>query len=241
MRYGLIQSLFDDTQYLLGVLPQDVQCIDGDWTNYLPKYEPQAEGYETWGCTVWGTQNCIETLYRRLYNIEPNYSERFTYLRAGLKEPGGDPHKVAECIRKDGLVDAFILPVPATYEEFMDSSPIDGSMLAKGQNWLVQHDFKHEWVWKGQKPLEERLKLMRRALQYSPLGVSVSAWYNEYRDEGQPNNHWCMLFKIDTHLHIFDSYDHSIKLLPLDHNIEMCKRFYVAKKKQRSWLCSFFA
>lgn len=236
MTYGLQLRPTELNQYVYGTLPRTVVRPDGDWTAYLPQYEPQAENYETDGCTVWGTQNAIEILHKALYDTEPNYSERFTYLRAGIRPPGGDPHRVAEVIRKEGLVDASVLPVPPTWEEFIDDRLIDGSMLAQAQRWLMQYDFQHEWLWKT--PIDNHVERMREELQYSPLGVSVTAWnYPSYQDFGKPNNHWCVCFKIDTHLHIFDSYDHSIKLLPLEHNIQMCKRYYLGVRTYKcSWL-----
>jgi hypothetical protein len=79
---------------------------------------------------------------------------------------------------------------------------------------------------------------MKIALKTSPLGVSVSAWYEEngkYVDRGTRNNHWCVCYKIDEEgVHVFDSYDHSKKILSLDHNIGRAKRIWLNRKTKTS-------
>jgi hypothetical protein len=210
---------------------------DGNWEPYLPKYEPQAEFYETNGCTVWGTQNQLETFYKRLYSKEPNYSERFTYLLTPIDPAkGSDPQKVYECIRRDGLVDNDLLPVPNTKQEFLDLSRVTGSLRAKGINWLRYHEIQHEWVWRGAPP-QNALDLMKTAIKSSPLAISVSAWFmgpdGKYIDNGFPNNHWCMCYRIDDEgIHVFDSYDHSTKVLAQNHHISSAKRIWLNELKK---------
>jgi hypothetical protein len=82
---------------------------------------------------------------------------------------------------------------------------------------------------------------MKEALKYSPLGVSVTAWYEEdgvYVDRGQLNNHWCVCYGYiedegETYWKIFDSYDHSTKMLHPDHNISFCKRYSLSVKSEQ--------
>lgn len=234
--YGLVQGAEDNSAYVLGAiggLPRVVLQPNRDWTPYLPKYEPQAVNFETWGCTVWGTQNCAETLLARVVSpeIEWNFSERFNYIIAGIKEPGADPHYVIETIREHGLIANYLLPMTTTYAEFLTPKPMTDNFLEEGLKF--KFELKHEYVWKwGDNPTkEERIAKIREALQYSPLGVTVSAWFEEngvYVDNGQPNNHWCMLFgESEKGWMIFDSYDQSIKTLSFDHKIAMCKRFHL--------------
>jgi len=79
----------------------------------------------------------IETFHKFLYDTEPNYSERFTYLLTPVdRNKGCNPEKVYDCIRKYGLVDNKDFPTPKDEEEFHDVSEISGSLLAKGQYWF---------------------------------------------------------------------------------------------------------
>lgn len=248
MQYGLIEGIRDAQDYIFGksTVPRVTFQPDGNWEPYLPKYEPQAENWESNGCTVWGTQNQIETFSKRVYGIEPNYSERYTYLLTPVDPRyGADPQKVYECIRAHGLIDNDLFPVPESQEEFLDTTRITELMRYRGKQWLSRYTLMHEWLW-TQRP-DNALELMKQALIMSPLGVSVSAWWQDengkYVDNGQRNNHWCMCYRIDDEgIHIFDSYDHRKKVLRHDHIIARAKRIWVNKntlsalKRQKSIL-----
>lgn len=232
--YGLIEAPVASDEYLFGAakMPLIQYLESGDWRPFLPKYEPQAEDYETWGCTVWGTQNAMEIFYKMLYQIEPNYSERFNYITAGVKRGGTNPHTVCEDIRRNGVIEHYLLPVPRTFAEFQTPKPMTGSLLARGQHWLTTHDFMHEWVYET-KPANY-IELLRAALKTSPLGVSVSAWNkvgDTYVSYGDVNNHWCVLVHIDEEGYpwVFDTYNHSLKKLSKDHNIRRAKRIFINK------------
>jgi hypothetical protein len=248
--YGYVEDfLRDPRDYIFGSsvkMPVINFQEDGNWEPWLPKYEPQAERYETNACTVWGTQNALETIYKRIYGIEPNYSERFNAILIGLDgKTGTNPNLPCESVRNDGVIDQSELPVTKTLKEFFTPKPMTGSLLAKGQYWLGKHQFMHEWVW-DTKP-ENWKELLREALKTSPIGVSVTAWRREnglYVSDNGGNNHWCLLYRIDDDgtMWVFDSYDHSKKPLHPDHNIRRAKRFFVNRtdieglKKQLSLL-----
>jgi hypothetical protein len=178
MNYGLkLLDILDD-HYVFGgssKFPETFLQPDGQWDDFLPTYEPQAENIETCGCTVWGTHNAIEILYKRVFGTEPNYSERFNYNVLHIRCPGADPHKVAESIRQDGLCKHDVLPITNTYEEFVEPDPISGSILARGMNWLVLHDFKHEWVWKTQISNRQPSKPGRTVLRRVATSMQTSS------------------------------------------------------------------
>jgi len=241
MSYGLLDDIQEFTAYVLGgsKVPYVPYNEDGDWEEWLPKYENQTTGLgeETSGCTIWASQNQLETLYKFLYKEEPNYAERFNYLLAGIVPyRGGDPQDAHESIRKDGVIDNRYLPMPEHLEQYLDDSDITGSLLAQGQYWLKRHDYKHEWLWT--KRPANYIDILKDALQTSPIAVSVSAWNrvgDEYVSYGDVNNHYCLLYKIeDGHPWIFDSYDHSKKKLSKDHNIRRAKRIWLNKKTPRA-------
>lgn len=241
MNYGFTEELQAFTDYVFGQnqMPMVPYQEDGNWEPFLPKYENQTTkmGHETSGCTVWGTQNAIETFMKRLYKDEPNYSERFTYLNVPIDPAkGANPHLTCEAIRRFGLVDEKDLPMTNTIDEYLDRSDLTDELYEKGQKWLKKHDFKHEWVW-STKPANY-IAILKNALKTSPLGVSVSAWNKEgdvYVSTGNVNNHWCMLYKIDEDGYpwVFDSYDHTKKKLAKDHNIRRAKRFWINRKVPR--------
>lgn len=242
--YGLvIDEVKDPNAYVLGgltSLPKTVLQPDGDWTPYLPTYEPQfGETWDTQGCTVWGTLNVIEILVKKLTGREANYSERFNYIIGKVRPPGSDPHRIAEVIRSSGVIDESTLPFTKTFEEFITPDPMTGSLLALGQRWGFE--LKHEYVWNTPQTKEDRTAKIRENLRYSPLGVAVTAWNKQgevYVDDGQPNSHWCVLFgEAENGWKIFDSYDQSVKILSFDHKIAIAKRYLlIIKKPAKNWL-----
>jgi len=235
--YGLLDELFEFGAYILGgnKVPYIHYNPSGNWEKYLPEYEPQAENYETNGCTVWGTQNQIEIFHKFLYDKEPNYSERFTYNLVPVKPASGsDPQKVYDCIREYGLIDNRYLPVPDTIEEFLDMSKITDKMYDRGKKWKERYELKHEWLWTL--PPKDRTSVIRDALKTSPIAVSVTAWMqdgnNLYIDNGIRNNHWCVAYKVDDDggIWVLDSYNHYTKKLHPDHYIHRAKRIWLNRK-----------
>jgi hypothetical protein len=234
-QYGLQISYPDKKAYALGSarsLPQVVLQEDGQWDTFLPQYEPQSENFETCGCTVWGTQNCVETLEKKLTGKESNYSERFNYILNNITCPGADPHAVCEEIRMDGLVGSEVLPMADTLEAFITPKPMDSELLLTAQRWPFL--FYHEWVIFGDD--KKQKEKMKEALKYSPLGVAVYAWFpdgDKYMRMGT-DNHWCMIFGYEEgkYWKCFDSYDHSIKYLDWDFGFYCVKRFQLVEKKE---------
>lgn len=243
--FGFVEPTITPEQYILGgfsSLPKTVLQHDGKWSQYLPVYEPQFnENYDAYGCTVWGTENAIETLIKKITGKEYNASERFIYILAGVMPPGADPHVVAECIREFGLIEDCRLPMTSLFEEFLKPRPMSEELIEEARRF--PYDFRHEWVWKGKLTQSERTQKIREALRYSPLGVSVTAWFEEdgvYVDMGEPNTHWCLLVEeTEKGWLIFDSYDQSQKIISFEHNIQFCKRFLltpkVVAKPSRFW------
>jgi hypothetical protein len=225
-------------------IPLDVLVHDGQWDDYLPTYEAQADVYETWGCTVWGGQNQIEILMNFLFGIEPNYYEGYNYNIAEITPPGGDPDTVCQSFKNYGLIPT--MPMPMRYEDFCKPRPMSEGLLLKGKEWLDQYTYRHEWVIPSN-PTKMK-ELIVSTLQYSPVGLSVTAWFKDskglYVDMDMPNTHWCVCYgyRYDEQgrviLKIFDSYDQSTKELHPDHFVSFAKRIWIDKKevaKKRTW------
>mgnify|MGYP001599222192 CR=1 FL=1 len=129
-----------------------------------------------------------------------NYSDRALGIMAGTKPPGNDPAKIAETIRKQGLVLEKYLPFSSdiqTVEEYYSPNPLPESIIQQGKSWLFWYDFKHEYVFDKDTLLEEKQKRLMEALKYSPLGISVFAWAENpdgtYTKLGN-DNHWCVCY-----------------------------------------------
>lgn len=234
-QYGLYLNLFEVGAYFQGQSPVPIipYNLSGDWTNYLPFFEHQANFWETQGCTVFGALNQIETFKKFISGVEENYSERFTYLLAGVTpQRGGDVQTVYEAIRRNGLIENAFMPMTRTEREFLNRRGLTRSLLARGQNWLVRHDFRHEWLWKVRPA--DYVDVMKRALMTSPLAVSVYAWKEQnglFVSEGLDNNHWVLVYKIDdTGIYAYDHYDQAHKKLVLTHNINRVKRIWLNER-----------
>ena len=91
--------------------------------------------------------------------------------------------------------------------------------------------------------LKEKQERLKKALQYSPLGVSVYAWvFDEesglyVKENGQQDNHWCTLYgyKKGEYWKIFDTYDLTRKRLVWDYPFGCAKRYWLKKKVEQSW------
>jgi len=249
-QYGFQKPHIDETHYKsfggFISLPAIVIQPDGNWRPFLPKYERQfGTGWDSYGCTVFGTLNCLETLLKHKFNMGYDFSERYIYNLAEVEPPGHDPHDIAEKIRKEGVIEQELLPFVDSYDEFRKPRPMTKDLIDKGHLWLAKYNFKHEWLYdEDLKDLSKRHQLIRENLPCGPLGGSVTAWIlnndGEYSSNGQPNTHWVEIFAIDEQdrVQIFDSYDQSIKLLSADHDIQFVKRYVLEEKTPEEQLNS---
>lgn len=248
IKYGFVPPPEDKKDFVLGgvfSLPKVALQPDGNWYPYLPLYEKQyGTNWDSYGCTVFGTQNALETILKRLQGGAYDFSERFNYNLIGIVPPGADPKQAAQSIHEYGVIEQKDLPYVDSASEFASPRPVTKDLIAKGHKWLEQYSFGYEFVYQNVMDKEK----MREALKYSPLGVSVSAWYkndsNEYYSpKGQSNNHWCVAFRIDEmdRVWVFDSYDQSVKILAKDHDIQFCIRYQVTTLKDVAVQVSFLS
>ena len=137
-------------------------------------------------------------------------------------------------MRQYGLINQALLPMTDTYKTFLQPDPMDKSLIAEASKF--GYETRHYWLWTSTPTKAEQLRLVKEALPYSPLGISVTAWYQEgdlYVDRGLSNTHWCVLYAVsDKGYEIFDSYDHGYKTLSFDHHIEFAKGYYLATKEE---------
>ena len=204
----------------------------GQWS-ILRDDEVQARGFETNSCTSFGTINSVQSIFKELFKLDINYSERFL-AKGSETDPakgGNDPHKVAEWARKNGFVDEADLPFNdevKTIDEYY--ATLTGEALKKGQEWIKKWVLKHDWLSDGGLIPKETLM---KALRYSPLGVAVYAWAEDdglyVRPEHAKDIHWCELVGFDEGKSwtIIDSYYPFIKKLDWNFGFYFAKRYFI--------------
>lgn len=240
-KYGFLPPEILETDYLFGgqtKLKAEVLRPDGQWDSYLPVSEYQLKnGIETSNCTVYGSLNAIETLYNRLYGVSNDYSERYIGVLAETTEEGNSVNKVAEVIRKKGLIPEAVLPFNDTiksWSAYYSPKPMTTEFLKLGENWLFFHGLGYEWVF-NQYYLGDKKARLREALQISPLGISVSAWPEPkdgiYYKDGQ-ENHWVCMYGYEEgkYWKIYDSYDDTKKKLDWNYDFRWAMRYSLWKK-----------
>lgn len=241
--YGFVPPKLDSSHYVLGSsvsLPKEIIQPDGQWDKFLPPAEEQAKyGLETYNCTSFNTLNAIEILAKRIYGLDLNLSDRDLGIRAGTRPPGNDPHVVAEALRNDGVCFEVTLPFTSDLADWQEYYSYKGADKTKcdveAAALVFKFEFGHEWVFTGPVSKEVRNALMKEALTYSPLCVSVSAW-NEvdgvFVDAGMPNNHWTVVPGWNNKgWKCRDSYPDFDKVISPDHNIGYCKRYRLVLKE----------
>lgn len=233
-QYGLKLDAQKPEDYVFGAsLPFEQLQFDGDWTVFLPMTEFQdLNGIEPYACVTFTILNCVEILIKRKYGLDVNYSDRFLAYASGTKEGGNSPHIVCEFLRKIGVVTEDKWPFNAditSFEKFYE--PLPPKLYELARDFTEQWDFRHEFVQNDDASIS-------KALQCSPLLVSVSAWYqNEdglfYRPEGIVDNHATTLVyeRQNEFRRVFDSYDKPyIKDLRWQDRPMQIKRFWIQKK-----------
>jgi hypothetical protein len=249
--FGLKFDKIEQDHYFLGggfIGTEEIQP-DGQWDEFLPPEEIQnTNEVETMACTIFGTINCLEILFNKMFHEEKDFAERFNGILANISETGGSPHTAGESIRKFGLVDQILLPFDETiksWDDFYSPKPMTQHFLRKGQEFLKHFEIKHEWVFTGGTK-EEKVKLIKEALKRSPVGISVFAWSCDdegiYQQVAQPN-HWGCCYGWNNHgWKIFDSYTNSYKLYSFDADIAMAKLYWLKKRpvNKEYWFVDLF-
>ena len=245
--YGYILDKIKPEDYIYGSLnfSADLLQPDGQWDLFLPESEIQrTENYDTYNCTGFGTLNCLEFLFKRLFGETRNWSERYVGIAAGTDPAlgGNSPHKVIETIRKDcGLLDDYVLPMDKanTIEEYYSPDPIPWLMKMNGRKFIDEYEIKHDWIF-GQFRIHNKKEVMKDALRFSPLGMAVYAWAKDglyIRPEGKEDNHWVVIYGFEEgkYWKCFDSYDNTIKFLDWEYEFFAGKRYRIAKASHKSF------
>ena len=251
-QFGYIKDSIAEEDFVLGSLqiPTEVLVSTGQWDDFLPTVEIQrTEKYETYGCTIFGTQNALEFLFKRVFGELKNFSERYIYIFTSTRPPGNSPKTIIEAIRKQcGMIDEEILPMSKaeTYEDYIQPEPLPVMLTWKGEDFLKNHKVNWEWVFNDNQ-IHNRNEAIKTALQYSPLGIAVYAWQYDYdkkvyvRSKGKEDNHWCVLYGYEEgkFWKIYDSYDSTLKQLDWNFGFERALRYRIEKIEHINWWQKF--
>jgi hypothetical protein len=150
-------------------LVYEVRNPSGDWTQYLPPGEWQrGNRADSMSCVTFSALNSIETQEYAATGERVNYSDRWIAKMSERTKEGNYLYKVADAIRKYGLVKESSYPAPAnpnwTFEEYMAEIPaaLKTKLLAEGQEWLKTHKVEYEWL--GYLTVPEFQKHLKHAL-----------------------------------------------------------------------------
>lgn len=244
--HGFIRDIIKDDNYVLGgfyKLPTEVLQPTGQWDDFLPNIELQKRnGFESMNCTVYGTLNVIEMLFKRLYGESKDYSERYVGVISETSIYGNSPHKVAEIIRKtSGLINESLLPFNEYirfWEQYYHPNPMEDYYLNKGKDWLRKYKFGHEWIFK--EVVLNKPEKIKEALKYSPVAVSIHLHIEKdglYQKGELRDDHWVVLYgyKDNEYWRVFDHYDNVFKKVDWDYDFEFAKRYYLKKIVKKSF------
>ena len=231
MSYGLVFDERKPEDYVLGGLTSlDIPVLvpDGQWDEYIPADELQAQYVETSACASFGTLNCVEALERREFGVATNWSDRFLAEVSGTTPQGNSPHTVAESLRKKKCVYEAEWPYTPdldTWGKFYQTPPYNLIVRAQIE---FGYDFGHQWINTDQASMME-------ALKYSPIGADVQAWgipeNGIYHRLGQ-SNHWICIYGYvpNQYWKVFDSYDNTHKKVAWDFGFTMVKGYTLHKQ-----------
>lgn len=213
---------------------------DGDWTDFCPPPELQRKnGVESSACFVEAQQHVLAILFEEQYG-EPdkNFSSRFNIQFSDPTPQGGDPLKAAQSFRSYGLIPEEMLPFNESidsWEEFCSFSGGDKvTCLIEGQKWRSLWEPKYDIVFTKHESVETKFAKIREALKYSPLSVSVTAWYLKnglYIKANHDDNHLVTLVHVDNegYSYVFDTYSPFMKKLDKNFNFDFGIRWTLDK------------
>lgn len=97
-------------------------------------------------CVTFSALNILETLYFFQTKQHRNFSDRFTAYMSGTTPNGNYLWKVADSIRKDGLIDEELWPAPnaqPSWSEYYKTPPIESINKAKEflNDWQINYEF----------------------------------------------------------------------------------------------------
>ncbi len=240
MNYGLIIVPPDPDDFIFGDNKLGDSPINptGQWDGWLPDYEPQSRpgAFDSFACVTFTMLNCVEIVERKIYGATSNWSDRFLAKMSKTDEQRGNtPKNVAEVLKSDGCVEEKELPFDIT----IDSTEKFYATIKDNLKTLALA-FKAEYAF-GYSHVSSNANDIRRALEYSPILFTVSAWYKDenglyYRPQGETDGHavTCYGYEDGKYWKILDSYADNegtfLKKVRWDSLPMQCKRFTLSRQ-----------
>lgn len=173
-----------ETDYVLGSSPvaKEVLMPNLDWKKWTAEHERQNEIIETLMCVSFSATDIIEYLFTHaLHNNKIsadnvkwltdngyfkngfiNFSDRFVGTLGETREYGAYQNKVADAIRKFGLIPQDMLPIAGNFKDNIDLKFITKEMYELGAEFIKRFPINYEWV-----------NDVKEGLKYAPLQVCV--------------------------------------------------------------------
>jgi hypothetical protein len=159
-----------DTDYLIGALAFDVRNESGDWEMYAPTGERQKGKEDSMSCVTFSDLNSIEMQEKFLTGKQVNYSDRWIAKMSETTKQGNYLWKVADTIRKYGLVLEEDYPTPENYTWAQYHAEIPEAkkqeLIAKGKKWLEKWSVSYEWL-----PIDTAT--IKYHLKHAPLQIVI--------------------------------------------------------------------
>ena len=225
---------------------------DGDWRDYLPPAEEQKRnGVESSACFIEAQQHTIATIQEEQFNLpDQNYSARFNLINSNATPLGGSPLVGADSIRHDGLIPDSMLPFSDGINSWQEFNSFSGGnevdCVREGQEWLKKWEPEQDIVFERGESVETKYAKIKEAIKYSPLPVSVVAWYLDkktglyIKPKGMNDTHLVELVHVDeqNRATIFDTYEPFIKVLEPNFNFDFGMRWSLKQREaipQDNW------
>lgn len=205
-----------ETDFIAGTLPYEVRNESGDWINYLPPGEWQRGTIDTMACVTFSALNCIETQYKFLTGEYRNFSDRFTAKMSDTQPEGNYLWKVADSIRKDGIVDESAWATPSSFTWNSYYSEIPQEVRDQAKKFLEEWDIAYEWVDTSKASLMTHLK-------HAPIQVVI------------PGHAVMNFYTTGQIITFFDSYEPFIKEVQ---NVMWALKYVLTRKKPNKKLMS---
>lgn len=164
INHGLLDGK-RDTDYVAGdftFISYEERNPSGDWQPYLPIKEYQKSLEDSKSCVSFSAINSIETQEKFLTGIENNYSDRWLAVMSDTTSDGNYLWKVADTIRKYGLVKESSYPAPLNYTfaayHAKPEPSLQAELLKEGQEWLKKWDIKYEWIPQTKESMTKHIK-----------------------------------------------------------------------------------
>jgi len=193
----------------------------GDWTDYLPELEEQKNNvFDSFSCVSFSHNNCLETIHKKLYGEEINYSDRFMSKVSGtIPGRGNSQIKVADSARELGhiLEEFYPFSTETTKQEFFQTIPKE--LLDMGIEWFSKYEYGYERV---------RKENFKEAIKFSPIQVAVDSRTNK-SNKVRSYNHSVMIYSLSPKPQIFDSYRNRVVEYDINYPFSYGMIFYYKK------------